>query len=204
MLRNHCTAALRDNDRFHIVVRSAVDLQLRVVVLAGAKSSLPARELVVLVERHLVGWRQARSGRDRLKQVSWLAAHRARKLLRLFGDLLVRQRIVRVVDHPEAGAFGVQAGHGNVLGDALALGAHHVRDVDACELAHLQRRASEPVPRPAAQGAHQLRHGHLEINAEVVPVLRTGVHDDVRDDFHGEEALELQEEERHHHDGGDD
>ena len=55
MLRNHCTAALRDNDRFHIVVRSAVDLQLRVVVLAGAKSSLPARELVVLVERHLVG-----------------------------------------------------------------------------------------------------------------------------------------------------
>ena len=57
MLRNHCTAALRDNDRFHIVVRSAVDLQLRVVVLAGAKSSLPARELVVLVERHLAGWR---------------------------------------------------------------------------------------------------------------------------------------------------
>jgi hypothetical protein len=59
-------------------------------------------------------------------------------------------------------------------------------------------------PRSAAQGAHQLRHGHLEIDAEVVPVLRTGVHDDVRDDFHGEEALELQEEERHHHDGGDD
>ena len=70
MLRNHCTAALRDNDRFHIVVRSAVDLQLRVVVLAGAKSSLPARELVVLVERHLVGWRQAPSGRDRLKRLA--------------------------------------------------------------------------------------------------------------------------------------
>ena len=51
---------------------------------------------------------------------------------------------------------------------------------------------------------HQFRHRHLEVDAQVVAVLRTWVHDDVGHDLHGEEALQLKEEQRNHHHRRDD